>query len=367
MVSIKFSVGLSAALLFASAIPALAQLSPSEPDPLARIRDAAKSNVQACSVTGEALCEQVAPKIIANAQGDSQLAENLRRLSKGLKGHWKQTSKEAAAVDWAVAAFLGAGADAHIEKYANPNGGRTEQENVVAEFRGRENPEDWVLLGAHLGPWKGRPWEVDSYCDAATVIEAARVISLTGVHPRRSIRFVLFTGDARDRTSSWAYVRAHRSELDHARVAIVLWSECRRVASYLLNGRAELEPAVREATKPIESFGADHIDFRSALWTDVFDFLLEGVPALTTYPVPTAITVDGPPPPRPPVNIADLKRNAAIVAVTAFDLAERAAPVGPRQTRAEIESVLRTWELDSQMKYAVLWPLWESGQRGRVP
>jgi hypothetical protein len=367
MAPAKFSQGLCVVLLFASALPALAQLSPSEPDPLARIRDAAKSNVQACSATGETLCEQVAPKIIANAQGDSPLAENLRRLSKDVKGHKKQTSKEAAAVAWAVAAFLEAGADAHIEKYADPRGGPAEQENVVAEFRGRENSEDWVLLGAHLGPWKRGAWGVDSSCDAPTVIEAARVIFFTGVHPRRSIRFVLFTGDTRDRTSSWAYVRAHRSELDQARAAIVVWSDCRRVTSYLLNGRPELEPSVREATKPIESFGAGHFGFRASGGTDDFDFLLEGVPTLTTLSELTTISVDAPPPPRPPLNIADLKRNAALVAVTAFGIAERAVPPGPRQTRAEVESSLRTLGLDSQMKDAGLWPLWESGERGRMP
>jgi hypothetical protein len=367
MARAKSSAGLCVALLFAGALPALAQLSPSEPDPLARIHDAAKTNVQACSATGETLCEQVAPKIIANAQGDSPLAENLRRISKDEKGHKTPASKEAAAVAWAVAAFLDAGADAHIEKDANPKGGPAEQENVVAEFRGRENPEDWVLLGAHLGPWKHRPWEVDSSCDAPIVIEAARAISLTGVHPRRSIRFVLFTGDTRDMTGSWAYVRSHRSELDQARAAIVVWSDCRRVTSYLLNGRPELELSVREATKPIESFGAIHFGFRSSLWTDGFDFLLEGIPALTTLSELTTITVDGPIPPRPPVNIADLKRNAAIVAVTAFGIAERAAPLGPRQTRAEVGSSLRTWGLDSQMKNEGLWPLWESGERGRLP
>jgi hypothetical protein len=363
----RTSIGLSALFLLAC-LPAMAQLGPAEPDPLARIRDAAKGNVAVCSATGETLCEQVAPKIIANAEGDSPLAKNLRQLSKDEKGHKKQASQDAAALAWAVAAFLDAGADARIEKDADPQGGPAELETVVAEFRGRESPEDWVMLGAHLGPWKHRPWEVDSSCDAATLIESARDILRTGVHPRLSIRFVLFTGDTRDKTGSWAYVRSHRSELDHVRAAIVLWSDCRRVGSYLLNGRPELEPAVREAMKPIESFGAIRFAFRPSPWTDQFDFLLEGVPALTTLSEPAITTLDGPPPPpRPPPDIADLKRNAGLVAVTAFGIAERASPIGPRQTRAEVESSLRTWDLDSKMKSAGLWPLWESGQRGRLP
>jgi hypothetical protein len=118
--------------------------------------------------------------------------------------------------------------------------------------------------------------------------------------------------------------------------------------------------------KPIESFGADHFAFRSFVGTEAFDFLLEGVPILTAFSEPTTITLDGPPPIRAPVNIADLKRNAAIVAVTAFGIAERATPLGPRQSRAEIESLFKVWDLEPQMKAASLWPLWESGERGRL-
>src|ERR1700686_3133019 len=143
MARAKFSAGLCVTLLFAGAVPALAQLSPAEPDPLARIRDAAKTNVQACSATGESLCEQVAPKIIANAQGDSPLAENLRRLMEPLKGQTKRAGEEAPAVTWAMAAFRDAGVEVHTEKYlVAPR--RTKDavaEIVVAEIRGREKPE----------------------------------------------------------------------------------------------------------------------------------------------------------------------------------------------------------------------------------
>ena len=366
MARAKFSVGLSVALLLAGAIPAIAQLTPAEPDPLARIRDAAKSNVEACSATGETLCEQVAPKIIANAEGDSPLAENIRQLSRNEKDHKTPASKATAAIAWAVAAFQDAGADAHIEKYKDPRGGAADLENVVAEFRGRENPDDWVLLGAHLGPAEHGAEAIDNGCDAPTVIEAARDIWRTGVHPRRSIRFVLFSGDTRDMPGSWAYVRAHRAELDHARAAIMMESDCRLVTGYLLNGSPGIEPGVREAMKPIESFGVDHFANRYSLGSDAFDFLLEGVPALTAFWEPATVSIDSPPQPRPPVKIADLKRNTAIVAVTAFGIAERAEPLGPRQTRAEIESLLKAWGLEAQMKITGLWALWESGERGRM-
>ncbi len=89
------------AIVIAASVPAGAQLSSAEPDPLARIRDAAKSDVAACSATGETLCEQVAPKIIANALGESPLAENLRRLTDEIGGRVSGTPEAARAVAWA--------------------------------------------------------------------------------------------------------------------------------------------------------------------------------------------------------------------------------------------------------------------------
>ncbi len=353
-------------LLIAST-PAAAQLTPAEPDPLARIRDAAAANVQVCSATGETLCEQVAPKIIANAQGDSPLAENLRILREELVKKNKSVAEEHAVV-WAMAAFREAGLDPHIEKYANPNGGSSEVQNVVAEYRGRDKSDEWVLVGAHLGPQRLLSGANDNSCDAAAVIEAARDISLTAMHPKRSIRFVLFTGNESNNPGSWSYARAHRAELDHVRAAILIHSGCKRITGYSTNGRHDLESGLREAMKPIESLDANQIVSGATTATDDFDFLLEGVPTLSAYPLPSEAVETAPPGPEASkVELADLKHDIAVVAVTAFGIAERTAPIGPRQSHAEIESLLVALGLDAQMKTTEAWKQWESGERGRLP
>jgi hypothetical protein len=370
MRSNKLLPALLSLLLFAC-IPASAQLTPTEPDPLTRIRDAAAANVQACSATGETLCEQVAPKIIANAQGDSPLAENLRRLREGLATKNKSVAEDHT-VAWAMAAFREAGLDPHVEKYANPNGGAGEQQNVVAEYRGRENPDDWVLVGAHLAPGAIAFSTIDNSCDAASVIETARDISLTAMHPKRSIRFVLFTGNEREMLASWAYVHSHRAELDQARAAIIFHTGCRRVTGYSINGRYDIETGLREAMKPIENLAAYQFVFRASLSSDDFDFLLEGIPTVRAMPTKANISLEAPETfhaadKLEQIVATDLKHNIAVVAVTAFGIAERTAPIGPRQSRAEIESLLNAVGLDAQMKTAETWKQWESGERGRLP
>ena len=67
------------------------------------------------------------------------------------------------------------------------------------------------------------------------------------------------------------------------------------------------------------------------------------------------------------VDFTELKRNTAIAAVTVFGIAERAEPLAPRQSRSEIDSLLKATGLEGQMKSASLWSLWESGERGRMP
>jgi peptidase M28-like protein len=369
MRSVGFRPVLLAALFLSWTLPASAQLSPAEPDPLARIRDAANSNVQACSATGETLCEQVAPKIIANAQGDSPLAENLGRLSQEI--HDGKVASPAETVDWALATFRKAGVEAHGEENTVPLPGQKTTfqvlHTVVAEIRGRETPDEWVLLGARLD--LRSPDTAHTLANAAAVIEAARDIQLTGVHPRRSIRFVLFIGPDNNSIGSWAYVRTHRNELDLARAAIILISGPSRMSGFSLNGRHEIETGLGEAMKPIESLNAAHFSFEVGLATDNFDFLLEGVPTLTAEQIPFSYALDSPPAwvPHDLVEIADLKYNTSVAAVTAFGLAEQSHPVGPRQSHAKIESLLKTTGLDQQMKTAGLWPLWELGERGRLP
>src|SRR5262249_48391105 len=88
--------------------------------------------------------------------------------------------------------------------------GPKQQENVIGEIRGREKPDEAAILGAHLDSWELGTGALDNGCNAALVIEAARAIRATGLIPRRSIRFVLFSGEEQGMLGSWQYTLAHR-------------------------------------------------------------------------------------------------------------------------------------------------------------
>ena len=268
-----------------------------------------------------------------------------------------------------MARFLAAGEKVRV-RLVMPNrvGGPAEQQNVVAEIRGREKPEEYVILGAHLDSWELGTGALDNGCNSALVIEAARALRAGGVErPRRSLRFVLFGGEEQGMLGSWAYARAHRTDLDRAVAVVIYDAGVGRVTGYFLSGRRDIEAGVREALKPVESWGANQHTYDAPLGTDNFDFLLEGVPTLIANQEPanymanyhaSSDTLDK-------VDLRELKLHAALAAVTVFGIAERGERLGKRKSRAEIEALMKETGLDAQMRNLGLWPLWASGQRGR--
>jgi len=251
----------------------------------------------------------------------------------------------------------------------NKIGGPVEQQNVVGEIRGYEKPEEIVVLGAHLDSWELGTGALDNGCNAALVIEAARAIKASGLLPRRTIRFVLFSGEEEGLLGSWAYVQAHRAELDKYRGVVIFDSGVGRVTGYSLGGRRDIEPAVREILKPFAGWGVDEHSYDASWGTDHFDFLLEGVPNLVANQEvanylqnyhAASDTFDK-------VDIRELKLNTVLAAVTAWGIADRTEPLGPRYSRVQIQQLLKETGLEQEMQTLGMWADWERGVRGRKP
>ncbi|MGH9710974.1 MAG: M20/M25/M40 family metallo-hydrolase, partial [Candidatus Acidiferrales bacterium] len=155
-----------------------------------------------------------------------------------------------------LARFISAGQSVKVHlDMPNKITERVASENVVAEIRGSEKPDEFVILGAHLDSWELGTGALDDGCNAAMVIDAARAIRASGSIPKRSIRFVLFTGEEQGMLGSWAYALAHRGELDHMDAAIIFDSGDGKVTGYSLGGRKDIAANVTQALKPLASFG----------------------------------------------------------------------------------------------------------------
>jgi carboxypeptidase Q len=268
-----------------------------------------------------------------------------------------------------VARLLASGQKLYAD-LAIPNhiGGPITASNVIAELRGSEKPDEFVVLGAHLDSWELGTGALDNGCNVALVIDALRAIKASGLRPRRSIRFVLFSGEEEGMTGSRAYVTAHRGELDKAAGVVIFDAGIGRTSGFSLGGRKDVVAAATGLVAPLKQFDAATLTTDAEWGTDNFDFMLEGVPTLVAnqeegnYLInyhAMSDTFDK-------VDLAQLKKHVAEAAALTFAIANAPEKLGPRLNRAQIEQTMRDTHLDEQLKIFGIWQQWESGKRGRT-
>jgi carboxypeptidase Q len=243
--------------------------------------------------------------------------------------------------------------------------------NVVGEVRGYAKPAESVVLGAHLDSWDLGQGALDNGCNAVLVIDAARQIAaVAGEHqPRRTIRFVLFTGEEAGFLGARADARLHRAELDQTVAMITFDAGVGRTTGFSTGGRADIVAAADAALEPTAGLGPFTQTTDAFIGTDNYDYLIEGVPNFVanqnvdTY-LPnyhaSSDTFDK-------VDIRELKANTAVAAVFTWELANSEQRPGSRQTRSEVAAVVKATALDQKMRAFSLWDDFESGKRGREP
>jgi hypothetical protein len=92
--------------------------------------------------------------------------------------------------------------------------------NVVADLPGRTQPDEVVLIGAHLDSWDLATGALDDGAGVAMVMESLRLLKAEGLVPRRTIRGVLFMNEENGLRGSKAYAAAHAAELPRHVAAI---------------------------------------------------------------------------------------------------------------------------------------------------
>ncbi|HVN03686.1 MAG TPA: M20/M25/M40 family metallo-hydrolase [Bryobacteraceae bacterium] len=81
--------------------------------------------------------------------------------------------------------------------------------NVVAEIPGADKADEVVMLGGHLDSWHAATGATDNAAGSSIMLEAARLIQVLGLKPRRTIRVALWSGEEEGLLGSLAYVKQH--------------------------------------------------------------------------------------------------------------------------------------------------------------
>jgi hypothetical protein len=240
-----------------------------------------------------------------------------------------------------------------------------ESKNVVAEIRGREKPDEIVLIGAHLDSWDLGTGAEDNGVNVALVIDLARAFHDLGIVPRRTVRFALFTGEEQGMLGSEGYVARHKSELDKFAGVVIFDTGSGHLSGFYLNGRDDLRGPINQAMGAVEGLQATQHVTDAIDGTDNFDFLLSGVPNLVGIqdPIPYLPDYHAESDTFDRVNASEEKITEAVAGALIWGLAEN--PERPaRQTRAEVEKLVKETKLDEQMKAFGQWQDFKAGKRG---
>jgi hypothetical protein len=150
--------------------------------------------------------------------------------------------------------------------------------NTVGEIRGKEKPEECVILGAHLDSWDLGTGTTDNGTGSAIVLEAARILSRCGVAPKRTIRFILFSGEEEGLFGSREYVKKHKDELPRISLCLVHDTGTGKVTGIYLQNREAIKPIFERELVSLKALGVKDLNLRPMPGSDHQSFDSAGVP-----------------------------------------------------------------------------------------
>jgi hypothetical protein len=197
--------------------------------------------------------------------------------------------------------------------------------NTIGEIRGSEKPNEIVVLGAHLDSWDLGQGTLDNGTGVVVVLETARQLARCGTPPKRTLRFILFTGEEQGLLGSNAYVKQHKAELPLISTCIIHDTGTGKVTGLGWANRPELKPLIESELAVLKELGVEQLVGRSYPGSDHNSFESAGVPScmfnqeIAGYRIAhhtSADTLDM-------AHEPDLIQGAQVMAVTALRLANR--------------------------------------------
>jgi hypothetical protein len=240
--------------------------------------------------------------------------------------------------------------------------------NVIGEIPGASRPDEVVLIGAHLDSWDLGTGALDNGANAMMVLDIARQIRRLGLAPARTIRFALWNGEEQNLNGSYGYTLAHAGELDRHVMASSYDIGTGRITGYYTGGRPALVPVLERALAPVAGLGPFTHEDVPIVGTDNYDFMMQGVANLVAnqesanYGPNYHARSDE----FGRADLRQLRLNAAIAAAVTWGFATLDLAL-PRQTAAQVDSLVRSTDLGEQMKSFNVYESWEKGERGLKP
>ncbi|HTQ10798.1 MAG TPA: M20/M25/M40 family metallo-hydrolase [Fimbriimonadaceae bacterium] len=147
---------------------------------------------------------------------------------------------------------------------------------TVAEIKGTRMPDQRVIIGGHLDSWDLGQGSLDNGTGAMATLEAARALKALGWQPKRTITFILFTGEEEGGIGVRKFLKDHESEIPKIDAVLIHDTGTGRVFSIALENLWETAPLFMRIYEPLEEVfemrppearyygGSDHVAFLNA-------------------------------------------------------------------------------------------------------
>jgi carboxypeptidase Q len=200
--------------------------------------------------------------------------------------------------------------------------------NVIADWKGTEHPEQFVVVSGHLDSWDLGTGAIDDGAGVVVSMQAIHLLQKLGIHPKRTVRFIAWMSEEEGSQGAATFIKDHEADTDNYIGAIESDLGAGHPDGVLYAGKPELGAWLQPVAQALEPIGAH--TFRSSPETgeDINVLTEKGVPSFApsqdsryyfNYHHTPADTFDK-------VNPRELAENAAVMTVLAYALADSAEP-----------------------------------------
>jgi carboxypeptidase Q len=152
-----------------------------------------------------------------------------------------------------------------------------ESRNVVAELRGRELPDEVVVVGGHIDSWDVGQGAMDDAGGSVAAWEAVRLLQRLGLRPRRTVRVVLWTNEENGLRGANAYRDRYRDQLDSHVLAVESDAGVFKPRGFGFGGSDAAYEMMRQIGSLLDRIGAGEMQ-RGGGGADIGPLMQLGVP-----------------------------------------------------------------------------------------
>jgi len=200
--------------------------------------------------------------------------------------------------------------------------------NVIADWKGTEHPDQYVVVSGHLDSWDLGTGAIDDGAGVVVSMQAIHLLQKLGIHPKRTVRFIAWMSEEEGSEGAATFMKEHGTEMSHYIGALESDLGAGHPDGVVYAGKPELGDWLHPIANVLEPIGAQ--TFRSSPETgeDIDGMTQKGVPSFApsqdgryyfNYHHTPADTFDK-------VNPRELSENAAVMTVMAYALADSAEP-----------------------------------------